>query len=107
MPLAGRPGTRTCVRSELAHLLVVGFVAVVQSQQAARRRVLTGEGQSGRHLLHGQVPDAGGERATAGRAAAQLLPAGVAEKVTRLALQDWRQHEVQTNRTLEEGRELR
>lgn len=67
---------------------------------------LAGEGQRGGHLLHGQVPDAGAERAAAGRAAAQLLAARVADQVTRLALQDGRQHVVEAHRTLEQGRQL-
>lgn len=68
---------------------------------------LTGEGQRGGHLLHGQVPDAGAERAAAGRAAAQLLAALVTDQVTRLALQDGRQDVVEAHRALEQGRQLR
>lgn len=68
---------------------------------------LAGERQSGRHLLHGQVPDARGERASAGRTAAQLLAAQVADQVTRLALQDGRQDVVEAYRALEQRRELR
>ena len=40
VPLAGGAGTRTGVRPELTHLLVVGLLAVVERQQAAGRRVL-------------------------------------------------------------------
>jgi len=72
-----------------------------------RRAYLAGERQRGRHLLHGQVPDAGGQRASAGRAAAQLLAALVADQVARLALQDGRQHVVEAHRALEQRRELR
>lgn len=68
---------------------------------------LAGERQCGGHLLHGQVPDAGGERASAGRTAAQLLAARVADQVTRLALQDGRQDIVEAYRALEQRRELR
>lgn len=68
---------------------------------------LAGEGQRGRHLLHGQVPDARGERASAGRTAAQLLAARVADQVTRLTLQDGRQDVVEAYRALEQRRELR
>lgn len=68
---------------------------------------LAGERQCGRHLLHGQIADARAERAAAGRAAAQLLAALVADQVTRLALQDGRQHVVETYRALEQPRELR
>lgn len=35
MPLASGPRTRTGVRPELTHLLVVGLLAVVECQQAA------------------------------------------------------------------------
>lgn len=40
VPLAGRPGTRTGVRPELTHLLVIGLLAVMKRQQTAGRRVL-------------------------------------------------------------------
>lgn len=40
VPLAGSPGARTRVRSELTHLLVVGLLAVIKGQQTAGRRVL-------------------------------------------------------------------
>lgn len=68
---------------------------------------LAGERQCGGHLLHRQVPDARGERAPAGRAAAQLLAARVADQVTRLTLQDGRQDVVEAHRALEQRRELR
>lgn len=68
---------------------------------------LAGEGQSGRHLLHGQVADAGCERAAASRTAAQLLAALVTHQVTGLALQDGRQDVVETHRALEQRREFR
>lgn len=45
VPLAGGSGTRTGVRPELTHLLVIGLLAVVKRQQAAGRRELQG-GQS-------------------------------------------------------------
>lgn len=47
VPLAGRSGTRAGVGPELAHLLVVGLLAVVKSQQAAGRRVLRGTTRTG------------------------------------------------------------
>lgn len=40
VPLARRPGTRTGVRPELTHLLVIRLLAVVKRQQTAGRRVL-------------------------------------------------------------------
>lgn len=40
VPLAGGSRTRTGVRPELAHFLVVRLLAVVQRQQASGRRVL-------------------------------------------------------------------
>lgn len=75
--------------------------------QVSRCVYLAGERQRGGHLLHGQVADARGERASAGRTAAQLLAAGVADQVTRLALEDRRQDVVEAYRALEQRRELR
>lgn len=43
VPLAGGSGTRTGVRPELTHLLVIRLLAVVKSQQTAGRRVLREE----------------------------------------------------------------
>lgn len=67
---------------------------------------LAGERQCGGHLFHGQVPDARGQRASAGRTAAELLSARVADQVTRLALQDGRQDVVEAYRALEQRRKL-
>lgn len=67
---------------------------------------LAGERQCGGHLFHGQVPDTRGQRASAGRTAAELLAARVADQVTRLALQDGRQDVVEAYRALEQRREL-
>lgn len=68
---------------------------------------LTGERQRGRDFLHGQVPDARGERPAACRAAAQLLSALVTYQVSGLALQDRRQHVVEAHGTLKQRCELR
>lgn len=43
VPLAGSPRTRTRVRPELTHLLMVGLLAVIKRQQTAGRRVLQGD----------------------------------------------------------------
>lgn len=93
-------------RSEqLARVRVVPPLA--REQVCVRDSHLAGERQRGRHLLHGQVADARGERASAGRAAAQLLAALVTHQVTRLTLQDGRQHVVEAYRALEQPGELR
>lgn len=56
---------------------------------------LARERQRGGYFLHGQVPDARSQRASAGRAAAQLSAAEVADQVTCLALQNGWQHVVE------------
>lgn len=67
---------------------------------------LAGEEHGRGHLLHGQVPDAGGQRAPAGGAEAQLLPALLADQVPGLALQDGRQHIVEAHGALEQRGQL-
>lgn len=69
-------------------------------------RYLAGKKQRRCHLLHGEVPDARGERAPARRAAGYLLPALAANQMARLALQDRRQNVVEAHRALEQGGEL-
>lgn len=63
---------------------------------------LAGEEHSRGHLLHGQVPDAGGEGAPAGGAEAQLVPALIADQMPGLTLPDGRQHIVEADGALEE-----
>ncbi len=81
------------------------FVSII-CLQVNRCVYLAGERQRGGHLLHGQVADARSERASAGRTAAQLLAAGVADQVSRLALKDRWQDVVEAYRALEQCREL-
>lgn len=63
---------------------------------------LARERQCGGYFLHGQVPDVRCERASAGRAAASLLAARVADQMTRLALQNWWQDVVEACCALEQ-----
>lgn len=106
LPLAGSTRARAGVGPILTDVFVFWLFCVVQCQRAARRGILAGEEHGRGHLLHGQVPDAGGQRAPAGGAEAQLLPALLADQVPGLALQDGRQHIVEAHGALEQRGQL-
>lgn len=78
----------------------------MERQRASRGSILAWKEDSGGHLLHRQVPDAGGEGCPTRGAAAQLLAALVTYEVASLALQDGRQDIVKAYRALEQRRQL-
>lgn len=105
LPLAGGAGARAGVGSELASLLVLGFLGVHEGDGAARVGVLAGEHDVAGHLLHGEVADVA-ERAAARGAARQLGSAAGAHQVPALALQDGRQHIVEAHGALKQRRQV-
>lgn len=73
VPLAGGSGTRAGVRPELAHLLVIGLLAVVERQQAAGRRVLRGGQENVRGTSEERRPETAAEHETAAETEAKAV----------------------------------
>ena len=78
------------------------FLRVEEARGASIAGVLARELDRLGHFLHGQVPYSTETATTAGAALYALL-ASVADEVSTLALEYWRENIVKTDRALKEG----
>lgn len=100
LPLAGGPGTRAGVRSELTGFFMLRFLRVHESNCAACVGVFAREHHITGDFFHSEVADVA-EGAAARGAAGQLGAAARADEVPALALQDGWQHIVEAHWALE------